>query len=422
MSLFFYNIFLWLFSLTARLKAIFNQKAKKWVSGRKEIFSRLEKAIPVDTKNIWFHCASLGEFEQGRPVIEKIRSEYKEYKILITFFSPSGYEVQKNYADADWVFYLPLDGPGNAKKFIEIVQPKLVVFVKYEYWYYYLKEIKAQKIPLLLISALFRKNMVFFKWYGSIYRKMLTQFNHLFVQDHESKKLIDNIVLPENCTVSGDTRYDRVIEIANSFKEIPEVEKFLNEKKSIVAGSTWPEDEIVLQRLISKINNPELKLIIAPHEVNENHIKEIELLFPASIRFSQLNNSNYPQLNILIIDNIGLLSQLYKYATITYVGGGLKPSGVHNVLEAAVYGKPVLFGSFYQQYAEAIELVKAEGGLPFNNDQKDGIMLAELVEALLINKEEYEYRCNASRTFVDANKGATKKIITYIQENRLLTN
>lgn len=422
MSLFLYNIFLWFYNKGIRIASLYNPKARRWVKGRKDILQRLKNTIPPNEKTIWFHCASLGEFEQGRSVIEKLKSQYKSYKILLTFFSPSGYEVQKKYDRADWVFYLPLDGPRIAKKFLEIVQPELVVFVKYEYWYYYLKKINEQKIPLVLISALFRRDMIFFKWYGSIYKKMLSRFDHLFVQDYDSKKLIDSIGLTERCSVSGDTRFDRVIEIASSFKAIPEIENFLKENKCIVAGSTWYEDEVALQKAMSKIKTHSLKLIIAPHEVNENHINEIEKLFPNSIRFSQLKNRDYTLLNILIIDNIGMLSQLYKYATIAYIGGGLKTSGVHNVLEAAVYGKPVLFGSFYQQYAEAIELVKADGGLPFNDKKKDGIMLAELVNALLINQEEYEYRCKASTNYVQSNKGATENILNYIQEKRLLTS
>ena len=368
------------------------------------------------------HCASLGEFEQGRPVIEKLKAIGTRHKILLTFFSPSGYEVQKNYKEADWVFYLPMDSPRNAKRFLEIVHPSLVIFVKYEFWYYYLKKIEYRNIPLLLISALFRKDMSFFKWYGKLQRKMLSRFDHLFVQSVESKRLIDEIGLAEISSVSGDTRFDRVIEIASKAEPILLIEKFIGSSKTIVAGSTWPEDEEVLQKVFSTINNSSVKLIIAPHEVSEKHIAEIETQFPGSIRFSQLATHYSPLTTCLIIDNVGMLSRLYNYAYITYIGGGLRTMGVHNVLEAAVYNKPVLFGASYHKYTEAIGLVKSGGGLPFNDEKRDGVMLNELIQALLINEEEYNYRSKAAGDFVQSNKGATQKIIQYVQEKRLLTN
>ncbi len=404
------------------MASIFNPKAKKWLRGRKNIFEALEKAIPAGEQIIWIHCASLGEFEQGRPVIEKLKAQYPKHRILLTFFSPSGYEVQKIYKGADWVFYLPMDGPRNAKRFLEIVHPSLVIFVKYEFWYYYLKKIKYRNIPLLLISALFRKDMSFFKWYGGLQRKMLSRFDHLFVQNQESKKLVDEIGLSEICSVSGDTRFDRVIEIAGKFEPIAAIEQFIGNNKAIVAGSTWPEDEEALQKAFSIINDPSLKLIIAPHEINEKHLTDIESLFPGSVRFSRLETRNQKPETCLIIDNIGLLSRLYHYAHITYIGGGLRTMGVHNVLEAAVYNKPVLFGSFYHKYTEAVGLVKSGGGMPFYNEKRDGAMLKELIEALLSNKEEYNHISKAAGDFVRSNKGATQKIITYIQEKRLLTN
>ena len=404
------------------MASIFNPKAKKWVRGRKNIFEALEKAIPAGEQIIWIHCASLGEFEQGRPVIEKLKAQYPKHRILLTFFSPSGYEVQKIYKGADWVFYLPMDGPRNAKRFLEIVHPSLVIFVKYEFWYYYLKKIKYRNIPLLLISALFRKDMSFFKWYGGLQRKMLSRFDHLFVQNQESKKLVDEIGLSEICSVSGDTRFDRVIEIAGKFEPIAAIEQFIGNNKAIVAGSTWPEDEEALQKAFSIINDPSLKLIIAPHEINEKHLTVIESLFPSSVRFSKLETRNQKPETCLIIDNIGLLSRLYHYAHITYVGGGLRTMGVHNVLEAAVYNKPVLFGSFYHKYTEAVGLVKSGGGMPFYDEKRDGAMLKELMETLLTDEEEYNYRSKAAGDFVQSNKGATQKIITYIQEKRLLTN
>ena len=401
---------------------MFNAKAKKWVQGRQKIFKKLETAIPKGEKIIWIHCASLGEFEQGRPLIEKIRTAYPASKILLTFFSPSGYEAQKNYNHADWVFYLPIDGARNAKRFLEIVQPCLVIFVKYELWYYYLKKIKYRNIPLLLISALFRKDMSFFKWHGGLQRKMLSRFDHLFVQNKQSKELIDSIGLGDICTISGDTRFDRVITIAENFKPISIIEQFIGNNKAIVAGSTWKKDEEVLQKAFNAINDPSLKLIIAPHEITEKHLNEIKELFPNSVRFSSPLAEYSQQTICLIIDNIGMLSQLYKYSYISYVGGGFKSMGVHNVLEAAVYNKIVLFGPYYQKYSEAIGLVKSGGGVSFNDDKKDGMMLKDLIETLLKNETEYNSRSKAAGDFVVSNKGATQKIIQFIQEKRLLTN
>jgi len=431
LAVFFYNIFLFLFHVVTHIAALFNHKAKKWVEGRKNIFEQLEKTIsknvqrtPVCEKIIWIHCASLGEFEQGRPIIERLKAQDSRHKVILTFFSPSGYEAKKNYDGADWIFYLPMDGPRNAKQFIEIVNPSLVIFVKYEFWYYYLKKINYRKIPLLQVSALFRKEMPFFKWYGILQRKMLSRFNHIFVQNSTSKELVDKLGLGNICSISGDTRFDRVIEIAEKFEPIPQIELFVGNSKTIVAGSTWPEDEEVLQIAFTAINDPSLKLIIAPHEITEKHLKEIKELFPKAIFFSELRTSpkEYFQTSVLIIDNIGMLARLYKYAYITYVGGGLKKTGVHNVLEAAVYNKIVLMGHHFHKYNEAVGLVLSGGGIPFNNEKKDGSMLKELVEALLINIGEYNFRSKAAGDFVRSNRGATEKIIRYIQEKRLLTN
>lgn len=420
MAVFFYNIFLLLFRAGTQIAAIFNPKAKKWVSGRKNIFERLEKTIPRGEQIIWVHCASLGEFEQGRPVMDGFRKKYPAHRILLTFFSPSGYEVQKDYSGADWVFYLPLDGAANARRFLEIVQPALVIFVKYEFWYYYLKKIKYRNIPFLLVSALFRKDMSFFKWYGGLQRKMLSRFDHLFVQNKASKNLVDRIGLGNICSVSGDTRFDRVTEIAERFERIPPIERFIGNSRAIVAGSTWQEDEVVLQKTFAAINDPSLKLIIAPHEINEKHLKEIGELFPRAVLYSEISSNL--QATILIIDNIGMLARLYKYAYLAYVGGGLRTMGVHNVLEAAVYDKIVLFGPYYEKYSEAVELVMTGGALSFHDHKKDGIMLAELVNALIADKGEYNYRSKAAGDYVRSKTGATRKILQFIQEKRLLTN
>lgn len=395
--------------------ALFNAKARKWVQGRRQIFTKLEAAIPAGEKLIWMHCASLGEFEQGRPLLEKLRQTYPDHKLLLTFFSPSGYEVRKNYPGADWVFYLPMDGPGNARRFLEIVQPSLVIFVKYEFWYYYLKKIKYRNIPLLLVSALFWKEMSFFKWYGALQRKMLSRFDHLFVQDATSKTLMDDIGLAAITSVSGDTRFDRVIAIAEAAEPIGVIEEFTSGHSTIIAGSTWPEDEAVLKKTLDALPSSRLKLIIAPHEVSEKHLDAIRELFPHSIRYSQLSGP-HPLSHILVIDNIGLLSRLYRYAYITYIGGGFG-KGIHNTLEAAVYGKPVLFGPVHHKFREAAQLTGNGGAVSI----RDAEECTAIVQQLLSDRGEYEARCRSARDYIYTNKGATETIVRFIQEKRLLT-
>lgn len=431
MALFFYNIFLILFKTGIRITALFNVKAKSWVAGRRNIFEKLETAITGNDKVIWMHCASLGEFEQGRPLLEKLRSQYPGHKLLLTFFSPSGFEIRKDYKGANWVFYLPMDGVLNAKHFIKIVNPSLVIFVKYEFWYYYLKEIKQRNIPLLLVSALFREDSGYFKWHNGLQRKMLFFFQHVFVQTEASKKMLGSIGLTDNCSVSGDTRFDRVIEIAENSAGIPVIEQFTAKKKTIVAGSTWPEDEEVLQKAMQTINDPLLLLIIAPHEITSDHISQLRKLFPGSILFSEIADTHwYPDSyreaignkqitpgNTLIIDNIGMLSRLYKYAYITYIGGGFG-KGIHNTLEAAVYGKPVLFGPVYHKFNEAMDLVSAGGAITINNAEACN----RAIQKLLQDDNLYARSSESAREYVYENKGATEKVMRFIQENRLLTN
>jgi 3-deoxy-D-manno-octulosonic-acid transferase len=415
---FLYNIFLLLFRAGTHIASLFNPKAKKWVSGRQHIFEKLEAAIPKNDKIIWMHCASLGEFEQGRPVLEKLKEQGTGHKVLLTFFSPSGYEVQKNYKGADWVFYLPMDGASNARRFLEIVHPSLVIFVKYEFWYYYLKKIKYREIPFILVSAIFRKDMRSFKWFGGLQLKMLSRFNHIFLQNESSRQMLDELGAAKNYSVAGDTRFDRVIEIADNFKPIDSIEPFCNGKKVLVAGSTWPEDETILTSIAETLTRNDIKLIIAPHEITENHLAEIKRLFPESINYSQLTTDNSQLTTQLIIDNVGMLSRLYHYADICFVGGGFKPMGVHNVTEAAVYGKPVLMGPYISKYQEAVELVKTGGGCVVNNADE----LNNVITELLQDKNKYHHSCEASFKYIRENAGAVNKILSYIQVNRLLTN
>jgi 3-deoxy-D-manno-octulosonic-acid transferase len=432
-NILFYNIFLWLYKVGAHVISPWNNKAKLWLAGRKNIFSRIKSEFSAGNNDVvWMHAASLGEFEQGRPVLEKIKLLYPNSKIVISFFSPSGYEIIKNYAGADYITYLPADSKANANKFIELINPKLVLWIKYEYWYYYLEALKKKQIPVLLISSVFYPDYIFLKWYGNLHRRMMHNFTHLFLQTEESKKLIAGIGITENVTVSSDTRFDRVIEIAEKAESFPVIEKFCGKNfPVIVAGSTWEEDEEELDHYANA--HAEIKFIIAPHEINEERLKEVESLFRRSIRYSELEkymadgrgpmtdfnsvNNQRSATNVLIIDNIGMLSRLYKYATITYVGGGFGDDGIHNVLEAAVYGKPVLYGPVIEKYVEAIELADCGGGTVVDS----ALEVESVLDRLLTNPEEYYHACEASKNYVYARRGATEKIIQFIQANRLLT-
>jgi len=419
LPVFIYNIFLFFYRAAIGTASLWNLKAKKWIKGRKEVFQKIKLSIGEESNEIiWFHCSSLGEFEQGRPVMEKLRAEFPASKLLVTFFSPSGYEVRQNYSGADYIFYLPHDSKENARRFLDLVKPTLAVFIKYDYWYHYLSEIKRRNINCLLVSAIFRKEQAFFKFYGGLQRDMLRCFTEIFVQTKESKELLESIGI-QNCIVSGDTRFDSVIDIAERFEAIPLIETFINNKKSIVAGSTWDSDEEALRKVLDKLDNSGVKLIVAPHEVHEEHLNALKKLFPESTRFSELaKNVQRPTDNILIIDNIGMLSRLYSYASISYVGGGFTPDGVHNVLEAAVYGKPVVFGKNFKKYKEAADLINFDGGKSFSSDDE----LYQILVNLLNDEEDYRLRSEASRNYVWSNRGATEQIVHYIVENRLLTS
>jgi len=387
------------------------------LNGRKNIFDRLRAELQSqDSKIIWFHCSSLGEFEQGRPVIEKLKSQNPGFKFLLTFFSPSGYEIRKDYKGVDWVFYLPLDSKKNAKTFFDIVNLALAVFVKYDYWHYYLNECKKRKIPLLLISGIFRKEQPFFKWYGNLHRSMLNCFTHFFVQDKESLQLLQSINI-NNATVAGDTRFDRVSEIAENFTPIKAIEKFCSGLPVLVAGSTWSEDEKLIKDATA--NFPDLKIIIAPHEIHKEHIDQLKSFFPDAVLYSQLRVQS-PEAIIsdhLIIDNIGMLSKLYHYSTIAYVGGGFN-KGIHNTIEAAVYGNPVLFGPNYKKFKEAIGLIENGGGICITSSNE----LSTILQKFISDKTALGLSGKNSFDFVKQNKGATEKILYYIEAIRLLTN
>lgn len=414
----FYNLFLFLFRIGVRIAALFNKKAGLWVQGRKNIFARLREAIGDNDKIIWMHCASLGEFEQGRPVLEQLRTSYPTYRLLVTFFSPSGYEIRKNYNGADWVFYLPPDGKANAERFLDITRPALVVFVKYEYWYHYLNTIHGRKIPLLMVSAIFRQDSPFFKWYGGLHRKMLQCFTHLFVQNQGSVDLLSTVLPADRFSKAGDTRFDRVIDIAEKAEPIPLIEQFTAGKKTIIAGSSWPVDETILQKTFSEMKGRE-KLIIAPHEISADHISQIQVLFPGCLLYSQLlsKERSTDENDVLVIDNIGLLSRIYRYAHTCYIGGAFR-TGLHNTLEAAVYGKPVIFGPDYRKFMEASGLIECGGAFSITDERMFTSVLLRLVNDSVLYKEV----CEASKNFVYQSKGATAKVLAFIQEKRLLTS
>ena len=395
------------------MTAFFNAKAKKWVEGRR-VFPILNNT----QKKIWVHCASLGEFEQGRPILEKLKQNYPDYPIVLTFFSPSGFEIRKNYPGADYVFYLPIDTQKNATKFIHEVNPALVVWVKYEYWFHYLNELKKQSIPVLLVSAIFRKSQPFFKSNNRFWKKILASFNHIFVQDEASVQLLSTIGLDKNITISGDTRFDRVLEIAAKKTAIQEIEIFIEDQQVLIAGSTWEQDEKMLANYMS--HNKTKKLIVAPHEINGSHLKNIQQLFPNSILFSEWIDLNDKPKNIqvLIIDNVGMLAQLYQYATICYIGGGFNKSGIHNTLEAAVYGKAIIFGPHYQKFGEAIGLIESGGAFSIQNENE----LKNIIDSFFTDPVKLDKAENVSKHFVIEKSGATKMIIDYVEGNRLLTN
>lgn len=421
MSLIFYNLFLVLYSLGIRAVSPFNSKARRWLNGRKNGLSLIQSALAQNTDPvIWMHCASLGEFEQGRPLLESIKNEYPNHKIVLTFFSPSGYEIRKNYVGADWIFYLPMDNPIISKKFIEIVNPKLVLWVKYEYWYYFLTTLHRKQIPVLLISGIFRPSQPFFKWYGKLWHKMLGSFKHLFVQTQSSLNLLQESNLGKHATVTGDTRFDRVFDIASNFKPLPHfIEEFCGTQKVVVAGSTWEEDEDEWVHYVRI--HPEIKFIFAPHEIDEENIQQLQKQLPGSILYSAITNGlikNIAEHHVIIVDNIGILSKLYHYANIAYVGGGFNDSGIHNILEAAVYGIPVIFGPEYEKFAEAIDLVELNGAYSIEN----ALELEQLMDRLLSDSQLLETSSKAAKEYVNRQRGATSKIMKFIYANRLLTN
>ena len=415
--LLFYHTFLIVYNAGIRLASGWNAKARLWVEGRENIFERLKAAVengegPV----IWIHSSSLGEFEQGKPVLESLKTSYPSHRILLTFFSPSGYEIRKNYQGADMIFYIPLDGHIRSNKFLNIVKPELAIFIKYESWFYYLNGLKKRGIPTLLISAIFTPKQNFFGPLGGFLRTLLESYSRLFVQDAASAAILQKFKLKVPISVAGDTRYDRVAEITSMDFQHSAIEAFCSETNTMIAGSTWNEDEDMLSGLLEA--EPDLKLVIAPHEINPKHLEEIKKMFRHNILLSESEDKDrLKNARVLIIDCIGMLSKLYRYATISYVGGGFNAAGIHNILEPAAYGKTVIFGPNHDRTAEAKALIEAGAGFSYKTKQD----LISISEKLISNNEMRRSLDDVAKNFVQDRKGATKIITHYIAENRLLS-
>lgn len=405
-----YSFLMGLSGFFIRLSAFFSPKMKLFVAGRKEVFPKLQKHLKDSDKTLWMHCASLGEYEQGLPVLKELRKLFPSHKIVLTFFSPSGYEVKKNNAEADVVCYMPLDTLSNAKRFVATVHPDVAMFVKYEIWPNFLLELQSRKIPALLVSGLFRPNQIYFRSEGGWMRKILKTFHHFFVQNQSSKDLLESIAVT-NVTVSGDTRFDRVSQQLDLDNRLAFVEEFLGDHPCIVIGSSWAEDMEILNDFINTSSGT-LKFIIAPHEIKAEKMVDLQKkISKKSLLFSQKKNKDLSAHNVLIVDTIGLLSSIYSYADIAYVGGGMGAAGLHNVLEPATFGVPVVIGKNYQNFPEAVALQK-RGGL-FSVSTKTE--LAEVMHQLM----EESARKNAGKAcknYIMENKGATQKIVDYISK------
>lgn len=407
-----YNFIVLLAAATVKILAFFSPKMKLFVEGRKNIFNTLTEKIEVEDKTIWFHAASLGEYEQGLPVMEQIKAKYPNYKIVLTFFSPSGYEVRKNNTVADVTVYLPLDTAFNAKKFIALTHPELVFFIKYEYWPNYLKVLKQAGIKTYLISGIFREKQAFFKWYGGFYRNALNTFDFFFVQNESSKKLLQSIG-HQNVKISGDTRFDRVVSILERNNRLDYIEEFKNETTTIVVGSSWPKDENLLVTFINQCSN-EVKFIIAPHNIKAEQIANLqEQLTKPTVLFSEKDGKKLSDYQVFIIDTIGILTKIYSYADIAYVGGGFGHPGVHNILEPATFGVPIVIGPNYSHFVEATALVNMEGCVTITNQYQ----LNDAFNNLIMNADIRHEKGHIAETFVQMNKGATAVILNHINNN-----
>jgi 3-deoxy-D-manno-octulosonic-acid transferase len=404
--LFLYNLVVYLAAFFLKIIALFSPKIKLFITGRKDVFTILEEKIKPTDKTIWFHAASLGEYEQGLPVIEKIKEKHPSHKIIVTFFSPSGYEVRKNNTVADVTLYLPLDTKRNAKRFLKLAHPELAFFIKYEFWLNYLKELRKNQTPTYLISGIFRDSQMFFKWYGGFYRKALKTFTYFFVQNESSKQKIEAIGF-HNVIVSGDTRFDRVNAILERDNTLDFIENFKNNQTTIVIGSSWPKDEAVLAEYINQAPDP-IKFIIAPHNIKADQIASLKSqITKSSILFSEKENTDLSNYTVFIIDTVGLLTKIYSYGTIAYVGGGFGNPGIHNILEPATFGIPIIIGPNYSNFAEAVQLEKLGGCIVISNKEE----LKQNLDHLISDPIFFKEKSQICRSFIQDNKGATNTIM-----------
>jgi 3-deoxy-D-manno-octulosonic-acid transferase len=407
-----YNILLACYRFGISIGSIFLWKAALWTAGRKDLEEEIKDFEKMSGgPTIWMHCASLGEFEQGRPILEALRAKYPEARILLTFFSPSGYEVRKSYAKASKVLYLPLDHPEQSIEFVKRIQPELAVFIRYEFWYHYLHSLYQLKIPTILVSARFTSGSIFFKPWGKLHQEMLRFFDRIFVQDKESKDLLASIGI-EHVSIAGDSRFDRVLAIARIAPELSIVNEFKQSRKLLVAGSTWEADEVLLNKSMEFIDQQGIALVIAPHDIHSFRLSFIEKKFAdyGVCRYSTWNERPKDiKYRVLLVDNIGKLSAIYRYANLSYIGGGFNKS-VHNVLEAAVYGMPVFFGPKYKHIAEAVDLKEADGAFPV----KDKESLERAIRQAL-SEEAYEHISKANAEYVRSGAGATSHVMEYLE-------
>ena len=403
-----YNLIIYFYLLGVAIYSRFNEKVRRMWRGEREAFRVLKEKVDPEAKYVWFHAASLGEFEQGRPLMERLRQEHPEYKILLTFFSPSGYEVRKNYEGADIICYLPLDTPVNAIRFLRLVRPVMAFFIKYEFWYNYLHILKHRHVPVYSVSSIFRPDQVFFKWYGRQYGRVLNCFTHFFVQNEVSKQLLEKIHITE-VSVVGDTRFDRVLQIKEAAKQLSVVEAFKQDYKVFVAGSSWPPDEEIFIRYFNE--HKDWKLIIAPHVIGEDHLAQIESLLEGRrvVRYKDATEEQVKDADVLIINCFGLLSSIYHYGDIAYVGGGFGV-GIHNVLEAAVWDVPVFFGPNNQKFQEAQGLKTAGGGFDFKTYEE----FAARMDRFLTDADERKTAGDAAGKFVQSLAGATEKVLSCV--------
>lgn len=410
-----YLIGIYLFRFALNLGSLFSTKAKLWINGRKNWEKKLKDHPFQKGNRIWVHCASLGEFEQGRPLIEKIKSEHPSIQIILTFFSPSGYEVRKNYPLADLICYLPLDTPRNSNKFLELIQPDLAIFVKYEFWYFFLEQLDRRKIPCVLISAIFRPQQHFFKSYGGFFKRMLFFFRHIFVQNTTSAEILKKAALT-HYSLAGDTRVDRVLKLAKEKRSFPEIKAFVGHAPVLIAGSTWPADEEILLPFLLNDLPQHWKSIIAPHEIDERHIQKIEKLASGrAIRYSQLSKTDpAKEYSILIIDNIGMLSALYQFGQIAYIGGGFG-RGIHNTLEPITFGLPVIFGPKYQKFEEAVNLSEQGGAFPMQSYEDLKKIFYQLTDTFF-----YREASQKAKDYIHTNQGASQKIYSFLKKERWL--